>query len=202
MGLVALFIGSGVAAGDFEILEDDVSVVEVEYTGKVDHGDVTKWDEIVKFANGRVIYLIINSGGGYAYAGIDLYWALEAYPYLVTYAGADYGAYSAAAIMWCAGDERRIEVGGGVWFHAAYCTWDPTPNPEIGCNTVSFQVAMVEVLEDAGFRGLSFNNWLNIIQGAFGTDGWIGKTNEGWFIWDSTDDVVLPFSPAEIGGVA
>lgn len=202
MALCACVMTSAAAAGRFEITDHDYTSVEVEYTGTVDFGDTLEWARIVSYADGRVIFLVINSGGGYAHAGIDLYWALEAYPNLVTYAGADYGAYSAAAIMWAAGDVRKIEPGGGVWFHAAYCTWDPTPPTEIGCNTESFQVDLIEALEDAGFRGLAFNIWLNLIQDTFGTDGWIGATIEGWFIWDSTEDYTLPFDPTEIGGVA
>ncbi len=201
-GLICLACSTVASAGNFEIIEEDAGSVEVEYTGMVDFGDTWKWAAITKHADGRVIFLVINSGGGYAHAGTDLYWALEAYPNLVTYAGADYGAYSAAAVMWLAGDERRVEIGGGVWFHAAYCDWDPTPPTDIGCDTTEFQSALIECLEDAGFIGYSFNVWLNVIQANFGTDGWIGLNDRGWQIWDSTDDIYLPFDITEVGGIA
>lgn len=202
MALCAFFmITSVAAAGSFEVVEQDLSSIEVEYTGTVDFHDVWRWNQIVEVADGRVIFLVINSGGGYAHAGIDLYWALEAYPNLITYAGADFGAYSAAAIMWTAGDIRRVEIGGGVWFHAAYCNWDPNASPDIGCDTTEFQVALIECMEDAGYNGLAFSVWLNLVQDTFGTDGWIGLDTLGWHIWDSTDDLVLPFEPASIGAI-
>ena len=202
MALVALGLTSAAAAGRFEIIDHDYASVEVEYTGTVDFGDTAEWTRVTSYADGRVIILVINSGGGYADAGIDLYWALEAYPNLVTRAGAAYGAYSAAAIMWLAGDYRELEQGGGqVWFHAAYCNWDSDSSPDIGCDTTNFQTGLIEVFEDAEYDGLVFNIWLNLIQDTLGTDGWIGQNSIGWFIWDSTDNFTLPFDPAQIGGI-
>ena len=196
---VAMLLSAVATAGDFQIEAEDHSVVEVEYTGMVDYYDVDSWYEIVEYANGRIIVLTINSGGGYAYAGLDLYWAMEAYPKLVTVGGADYGAWSAAAIMWTAGDVRKVEAGGSVYFHAAYCTWDPYPFPNIGCDTSDFQIALIDVLDHAGYNGLMFNFWLNFIQSEHGTDGWIGIENGGWWIFDSTDGWAIPFDPFKIG---
>ena len=94
-----------------------------------------------------------------------------------------------------------VTIGSGkVWFHAAYCTWDPDPRPNIGCNTKNFQILLIEVFEDAGFRGIRFNDWLNHIQETMGTDGWIGLVGRGdnWFFYDSTDNHVFPFDEEEI----
>ena len=201
MALVALTLSSAALAGDFRLKEEDSSSITVEYTGMVDFYDVDRWNAIAEYADGRVVFLIINSGGGYAHAGIDLYWVLEGYKNLVTIAGEDFGAWSAAAIMWTAGDVRQFENGKGqVWFHAAYCSWDSDPNPEIGCDTTSFQLRLIECLEDAGYRGLAFNSWLNLIQETFGTDGWIGVVGDldSWYLYDSTDDLIYHFDELEI----
>ena len=181
------------AAGDFTVTSEDYGMVEVEYTGYVLDDDVYRWDRIVELAHGRVIILTINSGGGSAYGGIDLYWALEAYDNLVTVAGAKYGAWSAAAIMWTAGDYCIVEAGGAVWFHAAYCNWDPNPQPNIGCDTRDFQFELIKVLDDAGYDGDIFNYLLNMRQLESGTDGWIGQTTKGWFERDTTDWTFWPF---------
>ncbi len=195
VALGALLLSSASLAGDFFVEKEDSATITVDYTGTVDYEDIAKWNELTERADGRIIFLYINSGGGYAYAGLDLYWLMEKYHNLVTIGGADYGAWSAAAIMWCAGDVRQLEEGGQVWFHAAYCQWDSTANPSIGCDTTDFQIKLIDVFEDAGFDGLSFNIWLNVVQGNFGTDGWIGimYTTDDWFLYDSTDDFIFFF---------
>jgi hypothetical protein len=191
--LMIAVLCSSASAGDFRVTLEDYGTIEVEYTGEVYDSDVSRWDRIVEIADGRTIILTINSGGGSAYGGLDLYWALEAYENLVTIAGADYGAWSAAAIMWTAGDYRMVEAGGAVWFHSAYCNWDPDPQPNIGCDTRHFQDELIKALDDAGFDGEIFNYLLNMRQLESGTDGWIGKSNKGWFERDTTDWTIWPF---------
>ena len=198
IALVAMCFASTAFGGTFEITEETAGHVDVHYTGMVTFDDVAKWRAIVEIADGKIIYLTIDSGGGYAFAGVDLYWELEAYPYLVTIAGNDFGAWSAAAIMWTAGDYRQVAKGGGVWFHAAYCTWDSDPFPSIGCNTLTFQEELVKIFDDAGYNGRLFNQWLNVIQYQLGTDGWIGLTNSGWWLLDSTSGWQISYDPSEI----
>lgn len=193
--LIACAITSISAAGDFKVTDEDYGSVDVHYTGGVEDYDVHQWRSVVEYAGARVIYLTIDSPGGSAYGGLDLYWEMEAYPYLVTIAGGDFGAYSAAAIMWLAGDEKIIAEHGGVYFHAAFCTWDPSPMPNIGCDTSVFQEALIKVLKDAGLRGTSFNALLNEVQTLNGTDGWIVITNDGWFLVDTTEWTWLDFEP-------
>ena len=188
------FLCSGASAGWFEITSEDEVSVSVHYTGKVERYDPVLWDIIVSKAGDRTILLTIDSPGGDAYAGLRLYWALEAHPRLVTIAGGDVGAWSAAAIMWLAGDHKLIDPHGAVWFHAAYCTWDPEPPVEIGCDTSDFQKHLVRVFDNAGFIGASFNAWLNLVQKTYGTDGWIGITNDGWEMRDTTDWWFKPFN--------
>ena len=192
--LIAVYAFIGCAyAGTFRITDEDLTTVSVHYTGQVTDYDVYQWYSVEKFAGDRVIILTIDSPGGSAYGGLDLYWALEAHPRLVTVAGSVQGAWSAAAIMWTAGDYQLIAPNGAVWFHAAFCSWDPEPNPDIGCDTRRFQIQLVAVLESAGFWGVGFNSMLNSIQKTYGTDGWIGVTNDGWQMCDTTDWWFKPF---------
>lgn len=190
--MVAASIACSSNAGTFKLTGEDYASVSVTYSGDVLDTDVSWWRYIAEAAEGRVIYLTIDSGGGGAYAGLDLYWEMEKYPYLVTIAGPD-GAYSAAAVMWLAGDERVIRGGSVVAFHSAYCTWDPNGNPDIGCDTVDFQYHLTRVLQDAGFAGASFNAMLNQVQALMGTDGWLVSTATGWVLWDSTDGDIYFF---------
>jgi hypothetical protein len=195
--LMVMAIGSicsGVVAGTFTITAGDESTISVEYTGTVENYDLDSWYIVEDFADGRVILLTINSPGGDAYAGLRLYAALAENDRLVTIAGGSYGAWSAAAIMWLAGDHKLIEEHGAVWFHAAYCVWDPEPLPDIGCDTSHFQMYLVAVLDHAGFDGEKFNDFLNLTQAAHGTDGWIGVTNDGWFSRDTTEWWFKPFN--------
>ena len=181
-------------AGDFKVTGADASSVSVHYSGYVERLDVRQWHIISEVAGDRVIILTIDSGGGSAYGGLELYWALEAHPRLVTRAGSQVGAWSAAAIMWLAGDHQLIAENGAVWFHAAYCSWGPDPMPDIGCDTTEFQYHLIRVLSNAGYHGATFNTVLNYVQMTHGTDGWIGVTHDGWQMFDSTDWWFTPFN--------
>lgn len=196
LGAVALVasICAPASAGWFEVTDEDGVSISVHYTGTVDPIDTYLWDILVSRAGNRVILLTIDSGGGSAFTGLSLYWKMEAHPRLVTIAGRQVGAWSAAAIMWLAGDHKLIAETGAVWFHAAYCSWDPEPPVQIGCNTEEFQLHLIHVLDNVGFYGSAFNAWLNLVQEAHGTDGWIGVTNGGWEMRDTTDWWFKPFN--------
>jgi len=96
--------------------------------------------------------------------------------------------------MWTAGDHQIIAPNGAVWFHAAYCSWDSDPMPDIGCDTTEFQYHLIKVLDNAGYHGATFNAVLNYVQNTHGTDGWIGVTHDGWQMFDSTDWWFKPFN--------
>ena len=196
LGVVMLIASlcTSASAGWFEVTDEDSSSISVHYIGTVERVDTYLWDILVSKAGDRVILLTIDSGGGDAYAGLSLYWKMEAHPRLVTIAGNEVGAWSAAALMWTAGDHRLIATNGAVWFHAAYCSWDPTPPTNIGCDTSEFQRHLVMVLDNAGFYGSAFNAWLNLVQEAHGTDGWIGVTQDGWQMRDTTEWWFKPFN--------
>jgi hypothetical protein len=192
IGLVAL-LSSKACAGVFKVTSEDTNSMSVHYTGMVENYDPYLWERVVEHAGGRIILLTIDSPGGSAYAGLQLYWAFDAYPKLVTIAGNELGCWSAAAVMWLAGDHKLIKENGAVWFHAAFCQWDPEPPVEIGCDTRDFQKHLIRVLDHAGFNGEAFNQWLNFVQTTYGTDGWIGLTNDGWEMRDTTDWWFKPF---------
>lgn len=194
-GMLALMASASAMGGEWNVTDEDSTSMSVHYTGTVERWDPFLYLAIAEKCGDRVMLLTIDSGGGDAYAGLRLYWMLEAYPRLVTIAGERVGAWSAAALMWTAGDHQLIAGNGAVWFHAAYCVWDTDPNPSIGCSTIEFQRHLVLVLDNAGYHGMYFNMLLNSIQAEHGTDGWIGLTNEGWFTRDTTEWWFEPFNP-------
>lgn len=189
--------GSAVA-GEFEITGQDVTTLEVHYTGGVDHYDHLKWQEVEKLAAGRTIILTLDTPGGSAWGGAALYWAIESYDHVITVAGSEMGAWSAGAIMWMAGDHRIVAEHGAVGWHRAFCQWDPNPMPDIGCDVTVFDEEMDRIFHDAGY-GYSFTYKLIVIQFHHGTDGWIIVTNDGWFYEDMNEDLRIPADPAAIG---
>ena len=195
IGMVLLLgVVSPASAGWFQVTGEDETSVSVHYTGVVEPVDLWLWDLLSDRVGDRVMLLTIDSGGGDAYAGIGLYWRMEAHPRLVTIAGSEVGAWSAAALMWTAGDHQLIAETGAVWFHAAFCQWDPEPPVEIGCDTTDFQRHLIRILDNAGYYGAVFNAYLNVVQETYGTDGWIGVTNDGWEMRDTTDWWFKPFN--------
>ena len=71
---------SSASAGRFEVKDEDGVSISVHYTGTVERIDLYLWDFLVSRAGNRVILLTIDSGGGDAYAGLGLYWKMEAHP--------------------------------------------------------------------------------------------------------------------------
>lgn len=197
--LAAALLSSAALGGDFTVTKVDATVVEVHYTGVVEEGDCAKWAEIEKVAAPRTVILTIDTPGGEAFEGLKLYWALEAYDGLVTLGGSEYGAWSAGAIMWLAGDYRWVEEGGTVAFHRAYCSWDPFPFPRIGCNPTPVDIAFAAIASDAGYNGPAFAFLLIIVQTDCGTDGWIRIDHEGrYWIEDTSEGTLVELDPKEI----
>lgn len=174
----ALIVSSFVYGGDFKLLDRDPSGVWYEYSGTVERTDSELLHAIMTKHRNTTVFVKINSGGGSAFGGIMLYWEAEEWDNLVTYAGKEYGAWSAAAIFWLGSPRDFLEPGSQVGFHAAYCN----PYFPPGCNTEPFQLHFVEILVREGLDGLKFNNTLNELQLRFGVDAWIIKSDEGWFI--------------------
>ncbi len=196
--LLAVFMTANVFAGDFTVTAEDSSSISVEYYGDVYRYDYQKWDAIEALADGRVILLTINTYGGSAYGGFDLYWAIEETSNVVTICGSKLGAWSAGAIMWLAGDHKLIEKGGVVGFHRAFCNWDPRPFPDIGCDVSDCDDEMDDIFIDAGLTS-KMTSWLITIQWSCGTDGWIEIRDDlSWWLVDSSDDREVPFDKEEV----
>lgn len=196
--LASLFLASVAAAGDFEVTGCDETSVSVWYTGEVLRDDYLKWAEIEAIAGDRTIVLTIDSYGGSAFGGFDLYWAIERAK-VITVGGNWRGAWSAAAIMWMAGDYRCVLPGGAVGWHRAYCTWDDQPMPDIGCDVSVCDDEMTRIFDDAGYNGNLFTWTLQDIQWECGTDGWITVTNDGWFFDDDSDRTRIKVAPGDFG---
>ena len=196
--IAALFVTSAATAGDFIVTEEDSSSISVWYIGEVFRHDATKWLDIREQANGRLIILTIDSYGGSAYGGFDLYWEIEK-DRVVTIAGKWQGAWSAAAIMWMAGDERIVPEHSAVGWHRAFCNWDPDPCPEIGCEVRECDMEMLLIFMDAGYSPI-FSDWLIAIQWRNGTDGWIEVHGDSsWWITDNNEDSRIPMHPDRLG---
>jgi len=180
-----LIINTSLAhSGTFTLTETDTSGYWYEYTGTVLPSDVDNLREIMDRANGEYVFIVINSGGGYAYTGIDLYYEAEKWDNLVTIAGRDFGAWSAAAVFWL-GSPHDFHQGkeAKIGFHVAYCNaWVPP-----GCDTSDFQKELIRVFDRCGWYGSLFNHYLNRAQAQGGVSSWILLTDEGWFFHHSRE---------------
>ena len=177
--LGSLLISVSVWAGDFNIQERDASGLWVTYTGVVDRYDHEKLRVLMELVSPHTtVFCIIDSPGGSAYGGLNLYYEAEKWKNLVTIAGSDFGAWSAAAIFWLGSPRDFTIPGSKVGFHAAYCN----PYFPPGCDTSEFQTILKEVLYREGFEAERFNATLNYLQERFGVDAWLIKTGEGWIV--------------------
>ena len=169
ISILTLFICSTSWAGDFKILDDDGTTVTVHYTGMVEPLDPFTLGAIIEVCVDRHIVIIIDSGGGYAWAGVDLYWEAKKHDNLTLVAGSKLGAWSAAAIFWLADDEHLLMPDGIVGFHLAYCN---SYNPP-GCNTLEIDAAMQEILEEGfGCKAAdTLRDHLEWARGMFGVHG-------------------------------
>jgi len=174
---MSLFVTSALCAGDFSLKERDYSGYWIEYTGVVDRYDNLKLRTLMELIPSHTnVYCTINSPGGSAYGGIALYYEAEKWDNLITIAGADFGAWSAAAIFWLGSPRDFTIPGSQVGFHAAYCnSWAPP-----GCDTTSFQNLFKDILYREGFEEGRFNATLNYLQATYGVDAWLIKTSTGW----------------------
>ena len=165
--------------GDFKIEERDYSGLWITYTGHVDRYDYLKLRALMTLVpDNELVFCTIDSPGGSAYGGLSLYYEAEKWKNLVTIAGSDFGAWSAAAIFWLGSPRDFILEGSQVGFHAAYCN----PYSPPGCDTSEFQTILKEVLYREGFNASRFNATLNHLQAKYGVNAWLIKTSEGWVV--------------------
>ena len=112
---VVLFFAGSAYAGDFTVFDTGEELI-VDYTGGVEWNDYLDLADIMEDAGDKPVYVFINSPGGSAYGGIYLFWEAARHDNLITVAGADFEAWSAAALFWSGGQTRMTEVGGIVAF--------------------------------------------------------------------------------------
>ena len=169
--ITTLLITTPALAGKFEVKTIDDNWVTADYTGMVDFPDADTLRRLMEKYPDHQIMIFIDSGGGYAYAGCDLYWEAKRHDNLHLVGGYKFGAWSAAAMFWLGGQERHIAVGGIVGFHLAYC--DPKNPP--GCDTRDIDAEMQLILEDAFgcARADALRDGLEWARGMFGVPGWI-----------------------------
>ena len=143
-------------------------------------------------ADGRRVFVTINSGGGSAYGGLGLFWEAERWTNLITIAGKDYGAWSAAAMFWLGSPQDWFESKDSkVGFHQAYCNWMHPP----GCDLTHFRARLREAFDKAGYHGQIFDTWLTTIQAAWGVGGWALLTDEGWRFYHSNLEITYKIDP-------
>lgn len=174
--LVVMCMSAICSAGTFTVTDKDASGTWVHYEGYVESWDYLWLQTFMENTTGRV-FIVIDSPGGSAAGGINLYYEAEKWDRLVTIAG-KYGAWSAAALFWLGSPKDIVGPDGIVGFHQAYC--DPVNPP--GCDLSSITIVMNDILFREGFDSGKFIKSLNWLQLNIGVRGWIIKNEEGWFI--------------------
>ena len=178
--------------GDFTFDRIDSSGAWYTYSGYVDDDDADKLRDVMINHLGRNVFIVINSGGGSAYGGLGLFWEAERWENLITIAGKDYGAWSAAAMFWLGSPRDWFEgKEAKVGFHQAYCnSWRPP-----GCDISVFRERLVEAFDRAGYHGLIFDMWLTDCQATWGVQGWALVTDEGWSFYHSDYGLSVKINP-------
>jgi len=163
IGLALLALSRVTIAGDFVRIHEDESTATYHYTGVVTFGDAANLRDICETTDKKVA-VVIDSPGGAAYEGVALYWMAKRFD-VITCPGADFGAYSAAALFWLGGDSAMIE-GSIAGFHLAYCdAWNPP-----GCDTADIDGEFFKCLIDALGRHEAVALWAQM-QTALDTHG-------------------------------
>ena len=190
--LAMLVLTAQATAGRFFVTDIDASGIWVEYTGTVTDDDSSALRTLMDEARGRTVFVTINSGGGSAYGGLQLFWTAEQYPNLVTIAGERYGAWSAAAMFWLGSPRDWFEgPEARVAFHQAYCDDSNPP----GCDLSRFQIHLMEALEFAGYNSWHFNEHLNTVQATWGVSGWVCLRQDGWSFYHSEFQLTHTIDP-------
>ena len=194
--IAALFIAGAVQAGDFTVSYEGEEELVVDYTGGVEWDDFIDLAEVMKDADGRTVYLFINTPGGSAYGGVYLHWEAAKHDNLVTVAGADFGAWSAGALFWSGGQTRIVELGGIVSFHHAYCN----PYNPPGCDTTEIDRLIFECYENAFGYEKAEAMWavLDSMRELAGVSGWVGLLHvQGfgtkWYMFTSSGSFLVPW---------
>lgn len=169
--LIVVFFPRECAAGTFTLVNETEGAIVYTYTGSVDFGDTAMLRELDAEVVGKQkeLVVIIDSPGGAAYEGVDLYWAAKELN-LITIAGSDFGAYSAAAMFWAGGSGEMME-GSLAGFHLAYCN----PYSPPGCWVADIDGEMLKCLLDrfGRVRTAELFNQMNIALETYGVNGFV-----------------------------
>jgi len=149
-------------------------------------------------AGKRDVFIFINSPGGSAWGGVGLYDEAQRWDNLILVAGADFGAWSAAAMFWMGADARYVEEGGGVvGFHLAYCN----PYNPPGCDTDEIDDVMLLMFAETFGTEAAEIMWAELLhqREIRKVSGWIGIINpamagQAWFTFNSSLTEIEPFS--------
>ena len=100
VGFALLLVGRMAPAGTFTFIAATDDKAAYSYTGEVTRNDAEELEALALHhtLQGQDLVIHIDSPGGSAYEGVDLYWAAKKWG-VHTYAGHKYGAYSAAALF-------------------------------------------------------------------------------------------------------
>jgi hypothetical protein len=168
---VLLYASARASAGEFTLLQEDDSLITYSYTGTVNTGDSRDLRDL-HAGTSKDVVIVIDSPGGAAYEGVDLYWATKELG-TKTVAGNKFGAYSAAALFWLGGSGDMIN-GSLAGFHLAYYTsWNPP-----GGDTADIDGAFFKILVDAYGRHEGAALWMEMQAAldAHGTNGFVLMT--------------------------
>lgn len=195
--LIATLFISSAYAGEFTISYDHAEYV-VDYTGIVEYDDDAKLRELMKKAGNRDVFIFINSPGGSAWGGVGLFDEARLHDNLILVAGADFGAWSAAAMFWMGAEHRYVEENGGVvGFHLAYCN----PYNPPGCDTTEIDDVMMLMFADVFGTEAAEIMWAELLnqRDLRGVSGWVGIINDAfadqaWFTFNSSLTETEPFS--------
>ncbi len=143
LGLLSFVLTPHASAGEWSLIAEDAEKTAWHYTGMVDHMDAEALKRLCESTEKQVV-IHIDSNGGLAFEGIDLYWTAVEYG-VHTYAGHEVGAWSAAALFWMGGLNNAILYQGSiVGHHYAYCNpWIP---PGCGSGTHDIDAEYYRVL--------------------------------------------------------
>lgn len=170
------------SGGEFTFVKKDSHGAWYEYSGEVLEEDADQLKGIMRIWPDDLVFVTINSGGGSAFGGLSLFWEAEQHSNLVTIAGEEFGAWSAAAMFWMGSPWDWFEgETAKVGFHQAYCNpWFPP-----GCDIQPFRDRMIEAFNRAGYVGYFFDQWLTDTQETWGIEGWALLTDDGWYFHHS-----------------
>ena len=171
VGVILLLCARLSEAGEYVFIAATDEKVAFSYTGEVTSQDAEMLDVLARAWSGYELIIHIDSPGGLAYEGVELYWMAKRHN-VTTVAGHHFGAYSAAALFWLGGGDKALTVDGSiVGFHLAYCN----PYNPPGCPTADVDGEFYKILIDSLGRKAAHELWgrmLSVLD-VYGSQGFV-----------------------------